>query len=103
MATQIQHLDEQGFDQFIANGTVLVDFWATWCGPCRAQGKILEQLAAREDFQGTIGKLDVDEARDIAARYGIMSIPTIIVFKDGQGARQMVGLQDEDTLIDALK
>lgn len=103
MATQIQHLTEDTFAGFIAKGTVLVDFWATWCGPCKMQGSILEELAQEEDFQGLIGKLDVDEARDIAVKYNIMSIPTLIVFKDGEAAQVLVGLQDADTIKEALK
>ena len=63
---------------------VVVDFFATWCGPCRMMAPVIEELAEEYDGKVKIGKLDVDENSDIAARYGVMSIPTIILFKDGE-------------------
>lgn len=70
---------------------VLVDFWATWCGPCRMIAPIIDQLA--EEYEGRIkvAKVDVDENRDLAQRYGVMSIPTIIIFKNGEVVNQVVG------------
>ena len=103
MATQIQHLDLENFDDFLKKGTVLVDFWAPWCGPCRMQGQILAELAEEENFHGNIGKVNVDEARDIAVKYNIMSIPTLIVFKNGEPDKVLVGLQDSEVVKDALK
>lgn len=72
---------------------VLVDFWAEWCGPCRMQGPVVEQAA--EELAGTakIGKLNVDEEESIAEQYGVMSIPTLIVFKNGKEAGRAVGFQ----------
>lgn len=72
---------------------VLVDFWATWCGPCQMQGPVVEQAA--EEMQGTakIGKLNVDEEGDIAQQYGVMSIPTLIVFRNGKEVGRAVGFQ----------
>ena len=103
MAVDILHLNENSFDKFISSGKVLVDFWATWCGPCRAQGEILEELSARPDFSTPIGKIDVDTAQNLAARYGIMSIPTIIIFQNGQVLKQFVGVQSADSLVNNLK
>ncbi len=103
MATQIQHLDLENFEDFLKKGTVLVDFWAPWCGPCRMQGQILAELAEEENFHGNIGKVNVDEARDIAVKYNIMSIPTLIVFKNGEPDKVLVGLQDSEVVKDALK
>lgn len=77
----IQHLNKENFDGTIQSGTVLVDFWATWCGPCRMQAPILEQLDAKQLPGLTIGKVDVDEQPELANRYGITSIPTLVVFK----------------------
>mgnify|MGYP000493989628 CR=1 FL=1 len=82
---------------------VLVDFWATWCGPCRMMAPVIEELAEEYDGKVKIGKLDVDENSDIAARYGVMSIPTIILFKNGEVFSKSVGLQDKEVLENAIK
>ena len=74
---------------------VLVDFWATWCGPCRMQGPIIDALAA-EGYN--VGKLDVDENPDIARRYNVMSIPTLILFKNGEEVQRFVGVQTKEKL-----
>lgn len=78
---------------------VLVDFWAPWCAPCRIQGPIVEDLA--QEYEGKnikVAKLNVDEARDISQRYGILSIPTLMIFKDGQVAAQLIGLQNKEMI-----
>ena len=82
-----------------AKGPVLVDFWATWCMPCRMQGPAVEKLA-EEGYNA--GKLNVDEEQELAARYRVMSIPTLIVFKDGQEVDRMVGVQTRDVLAKKL-
>lgn len=88
----VQHFSEATFDQALASGTpVLVDFWATWCGPCRMMAPIIEELGTDYDGKVIVGKVDVDEEGELAQRYGIMSIPTLILFKDGKPAAQMVG------------
>ena len=95
-------LTEAAFDDAIKTGTVLVDFWAPWCGPCRMQGPILDEVATKVGDAATIAKVNVDEAPGIAARFGVRSIPTPIVFKDGEVANQFVGIQQAAALIDAL-
>ena len=70
---------------------VLLDFWAAWCGPCRMIGPIVEQLAGEYEGRIKVGKVNVDEETDIASRHGIVSIPTLVVYKDGQIANQAVG------------
>ena len=74
---------------------VLIDFWATWCGPCMRQGPIVEELAA-EGY--TVGKVNVDEEPRLAQQFQVMSIPTLIIFRDGKEAKRLVGLTPKDTL-----
>ena len=84
-------LTAANFDETIKEGVCLVDFWAPWCGPCRMIAPVIEELA--EAFEGTakICKVNTDEEQDVAVRYGIRSIPTILFFKDGEQVDQMVG------------
>ncbi len=87
-----QHFNRESFDQALASGKpVLVDFWATWCGPCRMMAPVIDELAAYYDGKVIVGKVDVDEEGDIAQQYGIMSIPTLILFKNGKAVSQQVG------------
>lgn len=80
---------------------VLVDLWATWCAPCRMQGPIVEKLAD-ELTEVKIGKLDVDENSDIAEKYNVMSIPTLLVFKNGEVVQKAVGVHTREQLIDMI-
>lgn len=75
---------------------VLVDFYADWCGPCKMMAPAIEQLAGELEGKAVVGKLNVDENEDIAVRYQVMSIPTLIVFKDGQAVQKAVGLQSKE-------
>ncbi|MDB5228953.1 MAG: thioredoxin [Bacteroidota bacterium] len=81
-----------------SKGVALVDFWAEWCGPCRLIGPVVEDLSNEYDGKATIGKLNVDENREIAAQYGIMSIPTLLFFKDGQLVDKHVGVASKGDL-----
>lgn len=86
------HLNQEGFDKLIAGGqTALVDFWAAWCGPCKMLAPVIEELAAQYDGKVTVAKVDVDEEQDLAARYGVMSIPTVVLFQNGQEVERLVG------------
>ena len=80
----IMHLTKDNFDSITSSGLVLVDFWATWCGPCRMQAPILEEFDKQMEGRVRVCKLDVDEVPAIAQRFGVMSIPTLIAFKDGK-------------------
>lgn len=94
----VTHVKTSEFDSFIAEGAVLVDFWATWCGPCRMQAPILDKLDSSLDGKAKIGKVDVDEEPELARRFGVMSIPTLIAFKDGEAVAKNVGVTDENGL-----
>lgn len=87
------------------NGVALVDFWATWCGPCRIQGPIVDSLAQKyaDNPAVKIGKLDVDENSETAQKYQILSIPTVVIFKNGQVMEALVGLRSEGDIDDKLK
>jgi thioredoxin 1 len=82
---------------------VLVDFWAVWCGPCQMMGPIVEELAKEMGDKYKIGKMNVDENRETAAKFGIMSIPTLIIFKDGKAVKQLVGVQAKENLKEELE
>ncbi len=78
---------------------VLVDFWAAWCGPCRMLAPAVAQIAAEYDGKVKVGKVNVDEEPELAQRFGIMSIPTVLVFKDGKKVNQSIGLVPKDKLL----
>lgn len=91
-------LTKDNFSQSVQSGVSLVDFWAPWCGPCKMQLPIVEELATELEGQATIAKINVDEEPELASQFGVMSIPTLILFKDGQPVDKMVGLQSKDAL-----
>lgn len=84
-------LNEDNFDQTVANGLVLVDFWATWCGPCKMLAPTVDAIATEYKDRVVVGKVDVDQCEAIARRFGIMSIPTLFLFKDGEVVEKLVG------------
>lgn len=98
-------LTDENFNKEVLNAKepILVDFWAPWCGPCKMQTPIIEELANEYKNKGIkIGKLNVDENPNLANKYQIMSIPTLIIFKNGKPVEQMMGVQDKITLQEKL-
>ena len=83
-------------------GTVLVDFWASWCGPCKMVAPIIDQLSDEYTGKATIGKVNVDEESALASEYAVVSIPTIIIFKDGKQVEKLVGVRSFDDFCDVL-
>ena len=84
------------------NKVVLVDFFANWCGPCRMLAPILEEVLAESNGKFEIVKVDVDESEKLAKKFGIMSIPTMIIFQDGKEAEKIIGLRDKDGLLETI-
>jgi len=82
---------------------VLVDFYADWCGPCKAMAPVVETLAEEYEGKAKVGKINTDENQDIAMEYGIMSIPTFLVFKGGKAVKKMIGMQDKRALVAAIE
>lgn len=98
MAGHLKYLNDDNFDTTIANGITLVDFYADWCGPCRRIAPVIEELAGEMQGQATIAKLDVEQAQKTTASFQVMSIPTIILFKNGKEINRIVGLTDKENL-----
>lgn len=94
----MKELTNQTFDAAIASGLTLIDFWATWCGPCRMQTPILEELSRELSGNKKIAKVNVDQERDLALKFGIQSIPTILVFQEGRLVNRLVGVRMKDEL-----
>ena len=92
-------LDSSNFDSVLAtkNMPMMVDFWATWCGPCRMVAPVIEQVAEEYEGRAIVGKVDVDECGDLAMRYGVMSIPTVMVFVNGQPVAKQIGAAPKTT------
>ncbi len=100
----VQSFTDANFEaDVLGSGTpVLVDFTATWCGPCKALAPIVEKLADEYEGKVRVGKLDIDDAPGVAAKYGVRSVPTVMVFKNGQKVAQHVGLTNRDKLVALL-
>ena len=95
-------LNASNFDSTIAEGVSLVDFWAPWCGPCRMIAPVIDELAADFDGKAKICKVNTDEEQDVAIKYGIRSIPTILFFKNGELVDQMIGASSKQVLADKI-
>lgn len=98
----VLHLTKDNFDSITSSGLVIVDFWAEWCGPCRMQAPILDHLEEEIGSKVKVCKLNVDDHPDIAQRFGVFSIPTIIAFRDGDQIGKAVGVQSREQLISMI-
>ena len=89
----VLHLNESEFNEKVAGSSVaMVDFWATWCGPCKMLAPVIEDIGKKYDGKAVVAKVDVDENQSLAAKYGVMSIPTVIFLKDGKEFDRKVGV-----------
>ncbi|MCI9216381.1 thioredoxin [Lachnospiraceae bacterium 42-17] len=98
------HLTKDNFKEEVLESKVpvLVDFWAAWCGPCQMVGPVIEEIAG-EVTDAKVGKVDVDSEKELAKQYKVMSIPTLIVFKDGEAVKREVGAKPKNEILDMLK
>lgn len=96
-------LSEDNFNTETASGVVLVDFWATWCMPCKAMTPVISEIASQTKGKIKVGKVDVDQNPGLAGRFNVQGIPNFIIFKDGQMVENIVGMQSKESLIEALE
>jgi len=104
MGANTKTLNVDSFDEAISTSSepILVDFWAEWCGPCKMIAPVLDEIATEQAGKLSIGKVNVDENPDLARRFEVMSIPTLIVFKDGEPVKRLVGAKNKAGLLDDL-
>lgn len=94
----ILHFSKDGFDKAISSGSlVMVDFWASWCGPCKMVAPVIESLADRYEGKAIVGKVNTDDEQELAVKYGILSIPTVIFFKDGVELDRKIGVMPAES------
>ena len=104
MSEKIIKITDQNFEELVlkAKKLVIVDFWAEWCGPCKAIAPILDKISGEFSDNVLVGKVNVDEVKEVPVKYGIRSIPTLLFFNNGEITRQEVGLQSKQTLVDNI-
>ena len=102
--SELINLNKESFEKVVSSGnkTLMIDFWATWCGPCKALGPILDEISSEMSDVVDIYKVNIDENTDLAQEHGVRSIPTILVYKNGNLSETLVGLQTKDDLIKTI-
>ena len=98
----VEHLTDANFHEKIASGVSLVDFFATWCGPCRMLGPVIEEIGAECDGSFAVYKVDIDECEDTAMDFGIMSVPTVMIFKNGEEVERLIGVQPKAAILSVI-
>jgi len=98
------HFTDDSFENEVLkyDGVALVDFWAPWCGPCQALGPVIEEISNEYEGKAKVGKVNVDEEREIAEKYMVMSIPSVMIFKNGELVNTLVGLRPKEDYLDAI-
>lgn len=99
----VKILSDANFDKTVKSGIALVDFWAAWCGPCRVQGPIVDEVADEIGDKANVCKVDIDKNQQTARKYGIKNIPTILLFKDGKPVEKFVGVKPKGVLIKSIQ
>ena len=104
MSTSVYEFTDNNFDSDVINSDVpvLIDFWAVWCGPCKAIAPVIEEVANEFEGKVKVGKVDVDQNQDTAMKYGVRSIPTLLIIKDGEVVNQIVGAVPKGNITDIL-
>lgn len=103
MTGKIKELTPKDFDSFVKDDKAVIDFWAPWCGPCKLMGLIFEETAKDLKDKAKFGKVNVDESSELAQRFGVMSIPTIMFFRDGQPVDKLVGVLLKEDLVKRVR
>ncbi|MBA3722121.1 MAG: thioredoxin [Parachlamydiaceae bacterium] len=96
-------LNDENFQETVSKGVTLIDFYATWCGPCRMIGPIVEQLAQKMQGKANVAKVDIDQSQQVTTNLQITSVPTLILFKDGKEVKRVVGVKDLDYLLNLVQ
>lgn len=100
----VLHLNEEGFQKLLDSGEpMLVDFWASWCGPCKMLAPVIEELAVQYDGKVAVGKVDVDENQELAMKYGVMNIPTVLMLQKGNEVDRLVGLMPKERFVQMIE
>ena len=101
--TSVLHLTPENYEAAVTGKVALLDFWAEWCGPCRMLGGVIEQVAAEAADDVTVAKVNVDEAMELAKKFNVRNLPAIFLLKNGEIVKQFTGIQDKQTLLNAIK
>jgi thioredoxin 1 len=102
MSGLVTEVDSHKFEKVVLKGITLVDFWASWCGPCKMQGPVLDAVAKKNGSKAKIVKANIDKVSDTADKFDVRTIPTLVLFKDGKEMQRFIGLQSEGALVDAI-